>query len=193
MMLFSFPFKDEKRIAAWTAVLNRSNWTPTKSSKVCSKHFVLSDYLDRPGGYVKHLKSNAVPSMNLSNTVCKQKRQMKEGNDSSNSIRDQINDLLRIENVRNTTIVKNIGNLYTTELRETSCSEQRSDKMSIEFLSDQEYEGEDENMYSDNLEDNVTKPSYKELSRKICMLQQEICRKDKIINSLKQILEELAK
>lgn len=45
------------------------------------------------GGYVKHLehlKSNAVPSMNLSNTVCKQERQMKEeiGNDNSNSIRD---------------------------------------------------------------------------------------------------------
>uniref|UniRef100_A0A8D8W5V8 THAP-type domain-containing protein n=1 Tax=Cacopsylla melanoneura TaxID=428564 RepID=A0A8D8W5V8_9HEMI len=43
--------------------MKRENWYPTKNSMICSAHFKLSDYLDRPGTERKYLKEQVVPSL----------------------------------------------------------------------------------------------------------------------------------
>jgi len=58
---------------AWINAINRPQWTPTKNSRICSQYFTRNDYLDRPGGYVKHLKYNAVPSVFMSSYELQQK------------------------------------------------------------------------------------------------------------------------
>lgn len=42
------------------------NWSPTKWSGVCNKHFKEIDYLKRPNCNVKLLKPDAIPSVALS-------------------------------------------------------------------------------------------------------------------------------
>lgn len=42
--------------------MRRENWSPTKHSRICSEHFIPSDYAG-PGMNVPHLKESAVPSV----------------------------------------------------------------------------------------------------------------------------------
>lgn len=58
-----FPFKDEEKVKQWVQALKRKGFSPTKASKLCSEHFVPTDFLDRPGSYIKRLKPNAIPSV----------------------------------------------------------------------------------------------------------------------------------
>lgn len=47
------------------AAIKRNNFTPTATSKVCSDHFIESDYLVRPGTYIRRLKAESVPTVFL--------------------------------------------------------------------------------------------------------------------------------
>lgn len=47
----------------WLQSMKRKNFTPSKYTKICSEHFLISDVLDRPGTYKKHLKPDAVPTV----------------------------------------------------------------------------------------------------------------------------------
>lgn len=62
---FRFPFKRPEILKLWIAAVRRENWYPSKTSKLCGKHFVESDYLIKPGCTAKLLKPDAVPSVFL--------------------------------------------------------------------------------------------------------------------------------
>lgn len=51
-----------RSLKAWLHPIKRKNFVPTKYSKLCSDHFQESDYLVRPGTYIRRLKPNAVHS-----------------------------------------------------------------------------------------------------------------------------------
>ncbi|KAK5648062.1 hypothetical protein RI129_002954 [Pyrocoelia pectoralis] len=57
IQFFGFP-KNPEKLQSWLNRMRREDWTPTKYSKICSDHFLSSDYLLRP-----RLKDNAVPSV----------------------------------------------------------------------------------------------------------------------------------
>ena len=40
----SYPLKDSERLKRWLIAMKRENFTPTKSSRICSDHFLVSDY-----------------------------------------------------------------------------------------------------------------------------------------------------
>ncbi|CAH1378702.1 hypothetical protein MTP99_002515 [Tenebrio molitor] len=63
VQFFGFPLKNDNLLKSWICSLRRENFAPTKASKVCSDHFQESDYLVRPGTYVRRLKPDAVPSL----------------------------------------------------------------------------------------------------------------------------------
>ncbi|KAH1021788.1 hypothetical protein HUJ04_011273 [Dendroctonus ponderosae] len=58
-----FPFKRPEILTMWINAIRREDWTPSKSSKLCSVHFQDTDYQIRPGTSVKLLKCDAVPSI----------------------------------------------------------------------------------------------------------------------------------
>lgn len=58
-----FPFKRPEVLKQWIAALRRENWTPSKASRICSEHFLESDYKVRPGACIRLLKDDAVPSV----------------------------------------------------------------------------------------------------------------------------------
>ncbi len=63
MLLCRFP-KDETLRKRWIIAVKRKNFVPNdKSSKICSEHFVESDYLVRPNINLPQLKPDAVPSV----------------------------------------------------------------------------------------------------------------------------------
>lgn len=55
--------KDEPLLKEWLKAIKRENFIATKSSKICSDHFIESDYLDRPNTYKTRLKPDAIPSL----------------------------------------------------------------------------------------------------------------------------------
>ncbi|KAG5895656.1 hypothetical protein JTB14_008665 [Gonioctena quinquepunctata] len=61
----AFPFKRPEILKLWIAAVRRENWHPSKTSKLCGKHFVATDYLIKPGCTAKLLKPDAVPSVFL--------------------------------------------------------------------------------------------------------------------------------
>ncbi|CAG9764501.1 unnamed protein product [Ceutorhynchus assimilis] len=60
---FSFPFKRPEILDGWIKAIRRENWKPSMSSRLCSEHFVPSDFLERLGSIKKVLKPNAIPSI----------------------------------------------------------------------------------------------------------------------------------
>ncbi|KAJ8964124.1 hypothetical protein NQ314_005120 [Rhamnusium bicolor] len=58
-----FPFNRPPIIALWLAAIRRVEWKPSKYSKLCSAHFVESDYQNRPNSLLKILRDDAVPSI----------------------------------------------------------------------------------------------------------------------------------
>lgn len=62
-MFFRFPFKRPEILQLWVKAIRRENWKPTKSSKLCSNHFISSDFIPRQMSKMKLLKPDAVPSV----------------------------------------------------------------------------------------------------------------------------------
>eukprot|EP00079_Xenopus_tropicalis_P011510 XP_002937422.1 PREDICTED: THAP domain-containing protein 1 [Xenopus tropicalis] len=60
---FRFPMKDRKRLFDWIAAIRRKNWMPSETSRICSDHFTLNDYMLRPGAQIPRLRLDAVPSV----------------------------------------------------------------------------------------------------------------------------------
>ncbi|XP_045468058.1 THAP domain-containing protein 3-like isoform X3 [Harmonia axyridis] len=58
-----FPFKRPHIFKLWIEAVGRGNWTPTKYSKLCSEHFLPTDYIDNSGGRSRTLEPDAVPSI----------------------------------------------------------------------------------------------------------------------------------
>ncbi|XP_069673173.1 zinc finger protein 454-like isoform X2 [Periplaneta americana] len=54
---------DENRRNVWLARINRVNWTPTESSRLCDKHFTEDQFEKRCADSVRKLKPNAIPSV----------------------------------------------------------------------------------------------------------------------------------
>lgn len=60
---FRFPQKRPKVLQQWLMVLDRLDWTPKPSSKICSDHFAPEDFIFRPNVSIPRLKPEAVPSI----------------------------------------------------------------------------------------------------------------------------------
>ncbi|XP_014285381.1 putative leucine-rich repeat-containing protein DDB_G0290503 isoform X2 [Halyomorpha halys] len=62
-LMCRFPQKRPKVLQQWLMVLDRLDWTPKPSSKICSDHFAPEDFLYRPNVSIPRLKPEAVPSI----------------------------------------------------------------------------------------------------------------------------------
>lgn len=73
--------KDEWRMKLWVKAVSRKNWKPSISTKLCSRHFLREDYLNRPGAFVKRLKPEAVPSVfpTYPQSLQKQAKKLRQG------------------------------------------------------------------------------------------------------------------
>lgn len=49
----------------WIKAVNRKNWTPTSSSRVCQLHFKSTDFTN--SGKILRLKPDIIPTQNLHN------------------------------------------------------------------------------------------------------------------------------
>ena len=61
-----FPHKDPERLKKWIQAIGRKDWLPTEHTWICSKHFVESNFVVRPGKSGRRLYDHAVPSQFLS-------------------------------------------------------------------------------------------------------------------------------
>lgn len=69
-----FRFPNEPRLKEqWIDATGRTDWMPTKTSTICSKHFSEKDYVPKKSGH-RYLKSEAIPQEKvvriLSVSVC---------------------------------------------------------------------------------------------------------------------------
>ncbi|XP_075062026.1 THAP domain-containing protein 1 A-like isoform X2 [Mixophyes fleayi] len=60
---FRFPMKNPERLSKWVQAVQRTDWKPSTSSRICSDHFKDKDYILRPGTLVPRLRLHAVPSV----------------------------------------------------------------------------------------------------------------------------------
>ncbi|KAF0761934.1 THAP domain-containing protein 2-like [Aphis craccivora] len=73
--LFRFP--DDKNRKKWLDLVQRKNFSVTKSSRLCSAHFELSEFVEAPGKLI--LKNTANPSnFNFPTTPTKKSGRKKE-------------------------------------------------------------------------------------------------------------------
>ncbi|KAJ4425966.1 hypothetical protein ANN_27592 [Periplaneta americana] len=56
-----FPFSRPEILNRWIAAIRRENWKPSPTSRICSDHFLESDYEKRPGCQLKKLRNDAIP------------------------------------------------------------------------------------------------------------------------------------
>lgn len=63
MIICSFPFKRPDILKLWVKAIRRENWIPSKYSRLCSEHFLQTDYSQNPGCTAKVLKPDAVPTI----------------------------------------------------------------------------------------------------------------------------------
>ncbi|XP_029345905.1 THAP domain-containing protein 1-like [Acyrthosiphon pisum] len=64
---FKFPLKDLNKLQLWIDAVKRKGFIPNNSSRVCSDHFLRSEFVVRPGGsYKLMLKGESVPSLLMS-------------------------------------------------------------------------------------------------------------------------------
>lgn len=62
--LTTFRIPEEKGLRTkWIMAIRRQDWTPSNSSRLCSAHFLASDYQVRPGASSRWLKDDAIPSV----------------------------------------------------------------------------------------------------------------------------------
>jgi len=65
-----FPLKDPNKLQLWVDAVKRKGFNPNNSSRVCSDHFLRSDFVARPGGsYKLKLKDESVPSLLMSRSL----------------------------------------------------------------------------------------------------------------------------
>jgi len=69
-ILYRFPSNNHELLKKWIIATNRDNFTPSKSSVLCEKHFKTSDYfcndIELPSNLCvkwKRLRPDAIPSM----------------------------------------------------------------------------------------------------------------------------------
>lgn len=55
--------KNPSSLSKWVKAVKRKNWTPSIHTRICSVHFVKSDYQIRPGYETPRLREAAVPSI----------------------------------------------------------------------------------------------------------------------------------
>ena len=55
----TFPLKDKERLKNWLIAMRRDDFKPTMHSRICSKHFLTTDY--HP--FSRYLKNTAIPSV----------------------------------------------------------------------------------------------------------------------------------
>lgn len=55
--------KNNALLQSWLNAIGRPDFEVKRHSKVCSDHFLKSDYLKRPGTDIKRIKPEAVPSL----------------------------------------------------------------------------------------------------------------------------------
>lgn len=60
--LFSFP-SDKVRREKWIHNMSRKNWSPTRYSRICEKHFEESQFEQRRADGVRKPKPNAIPTL----------------------------------------------------------------------------------------------------------------------------------
>lgn len=63
VQFFQLPLNKPKILTQWLIVLDRRDWVPKPSSKICSLHFSSDDYVVRPNTNVPRLKPDAIPSV----------------------------------------------------------------------------------------------------------------------------------
>lgn len=56
-----FPFRNKELLDQWITAINRQNWTPSKSSVICSKHFYEMDFY--PCQQRKQLRDTSIPTI----------------------------------------------------------------------------------------------------------------------------------
>eukprot|EP00102_Acyrthosiphon_pisum_P022252 XP_016659462.1 PREDICTED: THAP domain-containing protein 1-like [Acyrthosiphon pisum] len=67
---FKFPLKDLNKLQLWIDAVKRKGFIPNNSSRVCSDHFLRSEFVVRPGGsYKLMLKGESVPSLLMSGSL----------------------------------------------------------------------------------------------------------------------------
>ncbi|XP_050065993.1 THAP domain-containing protein 1-like [Aphis gossypii] len=67
---FKFPLKDSNKLQLWIDAVKRKGFNPNNSSRVCSDHFLRSDFVAKPGGsYKLMLKNESVPSLLMSGSL----------------------------------------------------------------------------------------------------------------------------
>ena len=60
---FRFPFSNPDLVRQWITRINRVGWVPKKYSRICSDHFLTSDFVQSGYLTIRKLKRNAVPSI----------------------------------------------------------------------------------------------------------------------------------
>lgn len=218
--IHSFPLKDEERCALWVEAVCKPNWKPSKSSVVCSLHFKESDYLIKPGTYIKHLNQYAVPAAPKLTIVQRDKLQNNSSSaskvaytNSSNKVQKNITSLhvaaeslaIKDENmvlsVRNQPKKKEIRLLPKRIEQSTACGN-HSYARKPEEASNSKIVYMCYPVLYPMMNTEVSKPSPKQehdqdalekaqLRRKIKTLTQTVCRQRKRINSLKILLRKL--
>ncbi|XP_043677951.1 THAP domain-containing protein 1-like [Vespula pensylvanica] len=170
---FTFPFKNEHRLAAWITAVNRKDWKPSKASRICSAHFKPQDFLHRPGTawypYIRRLKHDAVPSIfsNYSNHLESSKSELekekfvtsvRKESKCSNELKQSFDD----------------PQLYSNGLNKVTLEvENNEEQMEVDFT----------DLEKDLIID--------ELQHEIHILKQQINRKDTKIERMKELISRL--
>ena len=58
-----FPHNNPEHLKIWIQAIRQQDWTPTKHSWICSKHFSESCFVVCPGKHGRRLYDHAVPSI----------------------------------------------------------------------------------------------------------------------------------
>lgn len=172
---YSFPFKDEHRLAAWITAIHRKDWKPSKASRICSEHFKPQDFLHRPGTawypYIRRLKHDAVPSVfsNYSNNLVSNKSKLEK---------EKFLTSVRNESKYSNEPEQNFDDpqLYSNGLSKITLEvKNNEEQMEVEF--------------TDSKKDIIID----KLQHKIHILKQQINRKDTKIEHMKKLISRLRK
>ena len=126
---------DTKRSKAWEMRIRRADYTPSRSSYVCSRHFELADFSqirnDTPVEFRKQrLKRSAVPSLILRGAECDErepKRQSKVSQKARSDITDNIEDIT----MQNTAVVHGFHTTPIASCSATSSSSNTSESEQV--------------------------------------------------------------
>ncbi|XP_018399780.1 PREDICTED: THAP domain-containing protein 1-like [Cyphomyrmex costatus] len=205
--LFRFPLERENLCKLWVTAIGRENWQPTTHSRVCSLHFEPTDYLNRPGSYLRRLKQDAVPHVFISaarlipwvektSKITETPRNVdlithntKTNNSISTSTKETINEELSLFNLN-----------YSSKTEDQHLIEEDSHYLIFPLYNDVATQTEcghicgcinntDENKCLKRELDDISRK--KKLKKKIKTLQQKVRRQTKSINRMKELLQTL--